>query len=185
MIKQVLLFALYYGILKNLPEGYDHPTFSIFNNMRTWVCRELFADCGKGVNVHRGAAFGSGRAVKVGNYSHLGENVRINGRGGVSLGDNVLMGPDIIIYSGTHNFSSVAMPIQKQGMRYAPVVIGNDVWLGARVVILPGVTIGDGCIIGANAVVTKDLPPFSIAVGIPARVIKKRESLQDFDSVKE
>lgn len=175
MIKQIILLFIYYVILKDLPEGYDHPRFGLFNRMRTYVCRGLFAQCGQNVNVHQGAVFGTGRNLRVGNESNLGVNARINGRGGVSLGEHVLMGPDIIIYSGTHTFSDISVPIQKQEMRYAPVIVGNDVWLGARVIIMPGVTIGDGCIVGANSVVTKDLPPYSICAGTPARVIKYRK----------
>lgn len=173
-LARLLYLGLYYGFLFHLPEGYDHPVFRPCNRARSWVCRRLFAECGVGLNVHRGAHFGSGRNVKVGDYANLGESLRLNGRGGVTLGDHVLMGPDVIIYSGTHTFSRTDIPIQRQPMRYAPVVIGNDVWLGARVIVLPGVTIGDGCVIGANSVVTGDLPPNAIAAGAPARVIDRR-----------
>lgn len=144
--------------------------------MRSWVCSRLFESAGPGLNVHHGAAFGLGRNIRVGDETNIGIDAYINGRGGVILGDNVLMGPEVMIYTGTHTFSHPVMPIRRQPMRYAPVTIGNDVWLGARSIILPGITIDDGCIVGANSVVTKDLPPRSIAVGSPARVIGNRTS---------
>jgi maltose O-acetyltransferase len=182
-LRQIILLAIYYGLLRNLPEGYDHPMFSIFNRARSGVCCRLFESSGVGVNVHRGARFGTGRNIKVGNYTNLGENVRLNGRGGIKLGDHVLMGPDVIIYTGTHTYDDISVPLQRQAMRYALVTIGDDVWLGARVIILPGVTIGKGCIVGANAVVTRDLPPYTIAVGIPARVIKYRDRALSKDEI--
>lgn len=173
--ERLLFFVLYYALFKYLPEGYDHPAFRFGNRLRSWACSHLFAECGTGVNVHRGASFGSGRNVRAGNHANLGLNVLINGRGGVFLGEHVLMGPDIIIYTGTHTFADPNTPIQRQPMQYAPVKIGRDVWLGARVIVLPGVTVGDGCVVGANSVVTNDLPPYTIAAGSPARVIKQRE----------
>ena len=82
----------------------------------------------------------------------------------------------MIVYEQNHNFDRVDIPMCQQGFQpVEPVHIGNDVWIGRRVIILPGVTIGDGCVIGAGAVVAKDIPPFSIAVGNPCRVIKNRK----------
>lgn len=86
-----------------------------------------------------------------------------------------MMGPDCIIYTSTHKHDKIDIPIGKQGMTGVnQVVIGDGVWIGTRVIIMPGVTIGKGSIIGAGAVVTKDIPENVIAVGVPAQVIKKR-----------
>jgi maltose O-acetyltransferase len=157
-----------------MPEGDDYPLFRPFNLYRAWCCGKIFKSCGRNVNVHRLARFGSGKNIQIGNKSNLGFNIYVNGRGGVNIGDNVLMGHDIIIYSGTHTFKSLDVPIQEQDMRYEPVYIGDDVWIGARTIIMPGITIGKGCVIGANSVVVKDIEPYSVAAGSPARIIKKR-----------
>ena len=87
-----------------------------------------------------------------------------------------MMGPECYIYTRNHAFSRTDVPMREQGMQdFKPVTIGNDVWIGARVTILPGVKIGNGCIIGAGSVVTKNLPDFAIGGGNPARVLKYRK----------
>ena len=85
------------------------------------------------------------------------------------------MGPEVLIMTSSHKFDRIDIPMCEQGdMSPKKVVIGSDVWIGARVIILPGVQIGSGSIIGAGAVVTKDIPPFSVVGGVPAKVIKSR-----------
>lgn len=86
-----------------------------------------------------------------------------------------MMGPNVIIYTQNHRTDRTDIPMREQGMcEIKPVTIEDDVWLGARVCILPGVTIGKGSIIGACAVVSKSIPPYSLAVGNPAKVVKTR-----------
>lgn len=86
-----------------------------------------------------------------------------------------MMGPDVTILTHTHNIERTDIPMGQQGMRVAEVVIGNDVWIGMRSIIMPGVCIGNGVVIGAGAVVTKDVPDFAIVGGVPARIIKYRK----------
>ena len=85
------------------------------------------------------------------------------------------MGPDVTILTHTHNIERTDIPMGQQGMRISEVVIGNDVWIGMRVIIMPDVKVGDGAVIGAGAVVTKDVPDFAIVGGVPAKVIKFRK----------
>ena len=101
----------------------------------------------------------------------------VNGsvHGPLRIGENVMMGPDVTILSQTHNIERTDIPMGKQGMREAEVIIGNDVWIGMRSIIMPGVKIGDGAVIGAGAVVTKDVPDYAIVGGVPARIIKYRK----------
>lgn len=82
------------------------------------------------------------------------------------------MGPDVTIL--THNIERTDIPMGQQGMRVSEVVIGNDVWIGMRVIMMPGVKVGDGAVIGAGSVVTKDVPDFAIVGGVPAKVIRYR-----------
>jgi len=111
--------------------------------------------------------------LTIGYNSGIGINSRIGKN--VTLGENVMIGPECLIYTENHNFGRTDIPMCKQGLSsIKPVSIGNDVWIGARVIILPGVTIGKGSIIGAGSVVTKDIPDYVVAVGNPAIVKKKR-----------
>ena len=161
--------------LRYLPEENHHPFFRAFNLLRGSACKRIFKKSGRNLQAHRQARFGTGRNLSIGDDSNLGVNAFVNTRGGVTIGDNVMMGPDVIILTGRHTFDSLDLPIQNQPTTYAPVEIGNDVWLGTRVVVIAGVKIGDGCVVGANSVVTKDIPPYSVAVGVPVRVVKNRQ----------
>lgn len=99
-------------------------------------------------------------------------------RGPLTIGNDVMMGPDVIIFGGcTHNFSRIDIPMIQQGSRQLPqTLIGNDVWIGERAIIMAGVTIGNGVIIGAGSVVTKSVPDYSVVAGNPAKVRRFRYS---------
>ncbi|MCP5136685.1 MAG: acyltransferase [Gammaproteobacteria bacterium] len=112
--------------------------------------------------------------VNVGADSWLGPFCLIYGNGGVDIGNNVLIAAHSSINTVSHHADRTDIPINNQGIYTDPVVIEDDVWLGLNVSVLQGVRIGKGSIIGAGAVVNKDIPPYSIAVGIPARVIRQR-----------
>ena len=108
---------------------------------------------------------------------HVGKNVFINSgcrfqdQGGIFIGDGVLIGPNVVLATLNHDINP-----QKRGDMYpAPIRIGNNVWIGAQATVLPGITIGDGAIVAAGAVVTKDVPANVIAGGVPAKIIKKIE----------
>ena len=104
----------------------------------------------------------------------INRNYFINARGKIYIGKNVLIGPYVTIYSTNHIFSSIDIPIKDQGQTEEEVIIEDDVWIGANSTILPGVKIGKGAIIAAGAVVTKDVPTYSVVGGIPAKLIKER-----------
>jgi maltose O-acetyltransferase len=94
--------------------------------------------------------------------------------GSITIGNDVLFGPGTAVIASNHGTAAGQLIREQEGID-APIVIGNDVWLGANVVVTAGVTIGDGCVVGACAVVTKDLPAASICVGVPARPIGTRK----------
>ncbi|MBQ1412352.1 MAG: transferase, partial [Clostridia bacterium] len=101
-------------------------------------------------------------------------NAMLHGK--VIIGKNVMMGSDCVIYVRNHRFDRTDIPMMKQGFtEEEPVIIEDDVWIGGRVSILPGVRIGTGAVIAAGAVVTKDVESYSVVGGNPARVIKKRK----------
>ena len=95
--------------------------------------------------------------------------------GEITIGNGVRIAPQVLVFAGDHAFDNVDIPIYKQGVVAAPITIEDDVWISGKVMITKGVCIGHGSVIGAGAVVTKDIPPWSVAVGVPARVIKTRK----------
>lgn len=116
--------------------------------------------------------------IEIGDYSDIGASCRIGSSGRVVLGKHVLIAAYCYIGGATHRYDRLDIPIMEQGIvRKGGVVIEDDVWLGAGVIVPDGVRIGTGSVIGAGAVVTKDIPPYSIAVGVPARVVANRKDL--------
>lgn len=112
--------------------------------------------------------------ITIGKNASINDNCYITSCFRIEIGDNVSIAEHVSIRDYDHEFKDTTIPINKQGMYGAPVSIGDDVWIGRGVMITSGVTVGKGCVIGANAVVTKDIPDWSVAVGIPARVIRSR-----------
>ena len=113
-------------------------------------------------------------SIRTGTNVFLGPYVTIYGHGGVEIGDQTLVSMHATILSSNHTVPGREKEIRAQPDILLPTKIGRDVWIGAHAVILGGVTIGDGCVIGAGSVVTKDLPAYSIAVGVPANVVRSR-----------
>lgn len=124
------------------------------------------------VNANRGQ-------VSLGDRSWLGPFCLVYGNGGVRIGADVLVAAHTTINTVSHESTRCDIPINAQPVITAPVVIEDDVWIGLNAVILQGVTIGRGAIVGAGAVVNKSIPAWSIAVGVPARVIGRREGAPD------
>ncbi|MET1414852.1 acyltransferase [Roseibium sp. HPY-6] len=113
----------------------------------------------------------AGRNLRLGSRCHLWAGPA---KGRIVMGDDVLLGPEVMVTAANYRFND-GQPVTQQHMDEADVVIGNDVWLGTRVVVLPGVTINEGAIVGAGAVVTKSIPAFAIATGVPAKVVGTRQ----------
>lgn len=143
----------------------------VARKLRTWWARRIIAHCGKNVNIERHAIFSP--ELSIGDNSGVGIDCEIYGK--VSIGSDVMMGPEVIIYTSGHAHERIDIPMREQGMsEIKPVTIGNDVWIGRRAMIMPGVNIGNGVVIGAGAVVTKDVPDYCIVGGVPAKILKIR-----------
>ncbi|THF79106.1 acyltransferase [Cohnella fermenti] len=116
-----------------------------------------------------------GRNCSIQAYSNIvGYGSKQQPAGLITIGDDVRIASHAIIIAGNHRFADPDRPIRTQGLDLAPITIENDVWIAGRVNIMAGVTIGRGSVIGGGSVVTKDIPPYSLAVGVPARVIASR-----------
>ena len=115
--------------------------------------------------------------VEIGKNASFNSNVMINGRGvgKILIGNNVLIGPNVVIRSNNHNYEDPNIPIINQGMTNGEIIIKDNVWISSNCVILPNCTIGEGSIVAAGAVVTKDIEPYSIVGGIPAKKIGNRD----------
>ncbi len=123
-----------------------------------------------------------GTGIVIGHRTGIGARAFIAGQGGVVIGNDVITGPNIQIFSENHNFNETKLIIKEQGVSKQTTTIGDNCWLGGDVTILAGITIGDGCVIAAGSVVTRSVPPNSVVAGVPAKVIKNRG---DYDGVKQ
>ena len=170
--RKYICLAVYYGFARYLPTSTSGMT-RWTRKIRYVVCRSLFDLCGENVNIEKGANFATGEGIAIGLGSGLGVNCLVHGP--LEIGEKVMMGPDVVILTHTHNIDRTDIPMGDQDSRVAKVIIGNDVWIGMRSIIMPGVKIGNGAVIGAGAVVTKDVPDYAIVGGVPARVIKYRK----------
>jgi acetyltransferase-like isoleucine patch superfamily enzyme len=115
-----------------------------------------------------------GEGLVMGNNSNIGPYNYIGCSGKITIGDNVMLAPRVSIYAENHVFDNPNITIKAQGVSKMDVVIEDDCWIAANVVILAGVTIGKGSVVAAGSVVNEDVPAFSVVAGVPARVIKSR-----------
>lgn len=139
------------------------------------ACRSKGVVFGSQVTLNRYAYVQGGEGgVRLGDRVEINNFSIINGTGGVDIGDDTLIGPGVRIISYQHRFSA-GRKIRSQASEGRPIFIGSDCWIGANAVILAGVRIGDGTVVGAGAVVTRDLPANVIAIGVPAKITGSRQ----------
>lgn len=173
VIGKIIGKVLYHVIGTHLPSAHTLiKPIGIFSKRFRGLCGKLIlCKCGKNVNIYPHGKFSS--SVELGDNSDLGLRCQINGK--VVIGNNVIMAPDVAIYTVNHNTARTDIPIKYQGnTEEKPVYIGDSCWICARVIILPGVKIGKGCVIAAGAVVSKDVPDYSVVAGNPAVIVKNR-----------
>ncbi|WP_147818772.1 acyltransferase [Salidesulfovibrio onnuriiensis] len=116
-------------------------------------------------------------AMSIGSNCYLNKNVRLGSCGDapLTLGNEVMVGPNVVMDTSNHVFARTDRSIKSQGLVFAPIVVEDDVWIGANVVVTSGATIGRGSVVAAGAVVTRDVEPYSVVGGVPARLIRKRD----------
>ena len=135
---------------------------------------------GNDVRILRGATISTtpNGKITIGDRVHIGEGTIIFGGLSIKIGNDVIIGPQNVIVDSDHRYQDLSIPMNRQPLSFEEVSIEDDVWISSNCVIAKGVTLGKGAVIGAGAVVKKDIPPYCIAVGVPARVIKKRGETQ-------
>lgn len=171
MIIRKIYYFIYLVLLRYTPEIY-RPYALFFPSIRRHFVSTFINKCGKGLRVKRNAD--TSMFIEIGDYSELGTNCIIQSN--TKIGDYVIMGPDVKIYTKNHGYKDNSTPMALQSIIEEKVVIGHDVWLGANVIITPGVVIGNHIIVAAGAVVTKDIPDYAIVAGVPAKIIKYRKT---------
>jgi acetyltransferase-like isoleucine patch superfamily enzyme len=154
-------------LLRHLPDR-------LGNEPRRRYLRRAARAYGHDSIVTRGCRVLNPQGLSVGDGVVVARDVTLDARGGIELCDEALIGFESVLLTHTHRSDETGVAIQRQGMFSAPVKIGARAWLGMRVIVLPGVEIGADAIVASGAVVTKSIPPRTVAAGMPARVLRSR-----------
>jgi len=166
-----LKLIVYYFIIQYLPNS----RFSkLGNKIRVWYLSKILKVIkpSKETFIENKVYIGNGKQISIGSGVQINENVFIQG---AVIGNYVMIAPNVSLLANMHTHDRIDIPMAKQGKVVGnPVIIEDDVWLGRNVIVMPGVKIEKGSIIAAGAVVTKDVPPYSVYGGIPAKFIKNR-----------
>jgi maltose O-acetyltransferase len=171
-MKRKLALLLYYLIATRFPTQ-PVPGWRIGYALRRKLVSIFAEKCGRNVIIKQNAYLGSASGLKLGDNSQIGANSRIGPQ--VTIGNDVVMGPDVVLMTTSHAFEDPDTPIRLQGsLPIRPISIGDDVWIGTRVIVLPGVRIGKGSVIGASSLVTKDIPSYAVWGGVPAKHLRNR-----------
>lgn len=136
-----------------------------------------FVRCGDEVEISRNAilACKARGSITLGNFVSIGRNVLMSAVASIKIGDNCSIGPYAAILASGHDWSDPEMPVLLQGRAIGDIMIEDNVWIGAHVTVMDGVTIGANSVIAVGSVVSQDIPPYTIAAGAPARVVRKRK----------
>jgi len=154
----------------------------VYNNAAFGVARLralfwglFFKKLGKGSTIMRDFVVRGPHGISIGDFVNINYRCTLDGNGGLDIGDYVMIGQNVTILTTTHRFDRTDVLIRGQGDIHLPIKIEDNVWIGANVVILPGVTVGTGSVLAAAAVVTKSVPPYAIVAGVPAKVVRFRK----------
>ncbi len=174
-MKRIICLLIYKLFLVWLPTTDNSvKILKLVRLFRSFIASKCFDLHGINLNIERGADFGNGEGISIGDNSGLGVDCVV--RGPLEIGNDVMMGRWVNIMTNSHDTARTDIPMNKQGNKpKRKVIIDSDVWIGNRVIILPGVKIGKGSIVGAGAVVTKDVPEYAVVGGVPAKIIKYRK----------
>jgi acetyltransferase-like isoleucine patch superfamily enzyme len=162
-------YAIAQWMFRNVPREYGV-------EIRRRAYRRYFGKMGEGVRIHEGVRIVQGEKLFLGDFTHIGIDNMLQAAGGIEIGEHVVLGPNVKIWSINHRFDDIDTPVMDQGYDFKKVIIGDKCWIGSNVFIMPGANIGEGVIVSAGSVVGgKTVPPYKILAGNPARVIGTRE----------
>jgi maltose O-acetyltransferase len=171
-MRRIVVLLLYYAVGAALPP-LAFPGGRAFNALRCFLVRQMLPRFGRDNRLGRGVYLGDGRDVEIGSHCHVNDGCRLVN---VCIGDYVLVGPEVAFLSQAHRIDSATAPMAVQGkIRFPPTIVEGDVWIGLRAIIMPGRRIGRGAIVGAGAVVTRDVPAYAVVAGVPARIVRYRK----------
>lgn len=148
--------------------------FFALARLRALGWKLFFRKIGQGVYIMRGCYITCPQGISLGNYVCINRHANLGGQGDLRIGSYVNIGPNCSLITAHHRFDQADKPMAWQGITTGSITIEDDVWLGVNVTVLPKVRIGRGAIVGANAVVTKDVPPYAIVAGVPAKLLRYR-----------
>lgn len=173
--KKIWLF-LFYGFANHLPDSYSFFCGPLCNKLRIWICKHIFKKCGNVTTINRNIYFGNGLELEIDDYSGIGANCFLPNN--IKIGKYVMMGPDLYCITFGHVVSDINTPMCFQPHESTPIgeeiIIEDDVWIGAKVIICKRRRVGTGSILAAGAVITKDVPDYAIVGGNPAKILKIR-----------
>lgn len=173
-ITQFFFLVVYYAIAKHLPRRKTPLLGSFSMWLRKLCCKHIFASCGDHVRIQSGVHFGPGDRVHLGDYISIGADCTFLQDGDIYIGNKAILAPQVMLVTTDHRIAR-DKPIWDQETVTKPIHIGDDVFIGFGSLILKGVKIGQGAVVAAGSIVTKDVPPYTVVGGNPAQVIKKRE----------
>ncbi|OQX62451.1 MAG: hypothetical protein B5M51_06115 [Anaerolinea sp. 4484_236] len=174
--KRELFLILAENYLSAIFRGWPGPEGFFF---RYLIGKMFFKQLNSFCLIYPGVRLVHSYGLSVGKMFSINSGAHIDARGQITIGNNVMVGPNAVIVSSSHTWENPALPMNVQGHVAGPVHIGSDVWIGANATVLPNLSIADGTIVAAGAVVTKDTESMSIVGGIPAKKIEQRESKND------
>jgi maltose O-acetyltransferase len=161
------MIALIKSIIINMPGEFGV-------KLRRRVYSKRLKSCGKNLEIYENNNIKGFKNISIGDDFFMNFGGTLDAQDDLVIGNYVTCGYNVKLITVNHIFTRLDLQIQKQGVEHKKISVGNDVWIGADAIVLPGVKIGDGCVIGAGSIVTKDVPDFAVAAGNPARVIKHR-----------
>nr|WP_211298069.1 acyltransferase [Marinobacterium halophilum] len=171
-ILHFIFLLIYRLVAKHLPHSF-WPGGLIFSEIRRYSLIGMGCRVGNSCELEPGIDVGFRPDLFIGTRCQINQNTTIKS---ARIGNDVMIAPGVVLLDRQHGFTSTDIPMAQQGSSPRQLtVICDDVWLGQNVIVMPGITIGTGVIVGAGSVVTKDLPDWSIAVGVPAKIIRYRK----------
>lgn len=172
-----LFLILYTLVFKHFPRS-SFPVVGKLSKRLRYICgKQIFKTCGDNVNIERGASFGKGFDLVIGDNSGLGRYCHVPSN--IKIGKDVMMAPNVFVFHLNHGFENTDIPMRAQGVTSkSAVIIEDDVWIGRGVYIMPGKIIAKGSIVASGTVLTKDFPEYSIIGGNPSELIKSRKEIK-------